>query len=146
MSPPTASLSPPIKAPAPARLRLMALLCALAAGPAAWSTQLIVGYGLSSRACYPNAVPLRQAPPGGWSAEPWVLLTINLACFGLALAGATAAWRQWRAARGDEAAPAEQRRTRFLAACALMASAGFGLAVLFDTPVILDVPTCWSLG
>jgi hypothetical protein len=41
--------------------------------------------------------------------------------------------------------PVKRRRGRFLASCAVMASAGFALATLFDTAPVLRVPACWNI-
>ncbi|MBV9510018.1 MAG: hypothetical protein JO303_07030 [Caulobacteraceae bacterium] len=124
----------------------IAALLALAAGPAAWSIQLVVGYGLSSHACFPRDRPLPLLPPqGGWSGETAVLLAINLACLLLAAGGAVVSHRYWKGARAEGDAGRKSGRCSFLGACGLIAGLGFGLAILFDTPVILATPACWRL-
>jgi hypothetical protein len=120
-------------------------LAALAAGPGAWAAQLVIDYGLASHACFPGAVPLRQSPPGGWTGEPAVLLALNLACLALSVAAAAISFGTLRTV-GRRADGAEPRRTRFLASCGLLSGAGFSLAVLFDTVVVLAVPACWRIG
>jgi hypothetical protein len=127
--------------PRPSQIRLAALLAALAAGPAAWALQLIAGYGVSSLACFPHDAPIQIAPPPGWSAEPGLLLAINLACLLLALIGFAICLRDWRTPLGGES----QSRTRFLAMCGMFAGLGFALAILFDTAIILGTPTCWNI-
>jgi len=115
------------------------LIAALAAGPSAWALQLIVGYGLSSLACFPHDRPITQSPPPGWSGEPAVLLAINIAFLLLALGGAGVSTIGLRRAAG-------RTRNRFLATCGMMSGLGFALAILFDIAPILGVPACWSIA
>jgi hypothetical protein len=139
--------------PAPARWRVGApsLILGVAAGPAAWIAQLVLGYGLSGYACFRGDAPFRQTPPPGWSDEPALLMTINLVCLLLALAGAAMSFSHWRRTRGEKPGGGEhalevgEGRTRFLAACGVLMSLGFAVAVAFDTTAILSVPTCWSI-
>lgn len=114
-----------------------AQLFGVAAGPTAWIAQLVAGYGLSSYACYPGDAPLQTPPAGG---EHALLLAINLAGLALAAAGFAASWLGWR-----RAGEAETGRARFLAACGLLASAAFAIAILFDTPSALALGLCWSI-
>jgi len=123
-------------------------LAALAAGPAAWIVQLVVGYGASSLACYPHDAPAARPPGPG---EHAVLIAINLACLALALAGLAIAFLHWRGAKPPQPAehndvmPAGIGRARFLAACGMLSGLGFALAILFDTAPILGAPACWRL-
>jgi hypothetical protein len=140
----------PHEHPAPHRRRvsIVASLASLIAGPAAWITQLVVGYGLSSLACFPHDVALRQSPPQGWSTEPLILGVINGVCFAIAILGGILALIHWRRTRGGGAAQAleiGESRTRFMAACGMLSGFGFALAILFDTPAWLAVPACWSI-
>jgi len=130
--------------------RLVRLLAAVAIGPTAWIAQLLVGYGLSSAACFPDDKPLLHAPPQGWTWETPGLLGINLFCLVLALVGAAAGWLVLR--RGgvrlleeDARLSSPAGRDRFLALCATMAGVAFAIAILFDTAPILGVPTCWRV-
>jgi hypothetical protein len=144
----------PHEHPAPHRdrVRVLELLGGLAAGPAAWVAQLVVGYGLSSYACYPSDQPYLRAPPPGWRGERPVLLAINLACLVVALAGLWLAHRNWRATRHEKPGGGHvllatgEGRTRFLAGCGMLTAAGFALAILFDTAAVLGAPTCWDFG
>ncbi|MGH7025692.1 MAG: hypothetical protein ACREEB_19190 [Caulobacteraceae bacterium] len=121
--------------------RIVLLILGVAAGPAAWVLQLVLGYGLASYACYPSDAPARVSPPPGWHGEAGVLLGLNLACLALALAGAALSLTLWRdSGRG----PAEGR-ARFLAMCGMFSCLGFATAILFDTVPILAVPACWSI-
>lgn len=117
----------------------MRLLVAVALGPAAWITQLAVGYGLSSYACFPRDAPQESTPPPGWSGETGLLLIINLACLVISLASLTLIAGLLRSAP-------PKTRTHFLAVCGLYAGVGFAIAILFDTWPILGVPACWSIA
>ncbi|HEY7900324.1 MAG TPA: hypothetical protein VIC25_03975 [Caulobacteraceae bacterium] len=121
--------------------RICLLILALAAGPAAWIGQLVIGYGISSYACFPATAPAQISPPPGWSGEVAGLLALNLACLILSLLGAALAFRLWRRPGAGPAAG----RTRFLAGCGLFSGLGFALAILFDTVPILGVPACWAI-
>lgn len=129
---------------------IVLLLAGVAAGPAAWVAQLILDYALSSYACFPRYTPATVSPPPGWRGESTILLAINVICLILALAGFAVAFGRLRAAgpaHGDgrsELAPPGRRR--FLAICGIFASLGFAVAIAFDTPFILAVPGCWSIG
>ncbi len=128
---------------------LILLLSALAAGPAAWAVQLVAGYGLSSLACFPHDAPAVQSPPPGWGAEHAILLSLNIVCLLVALAGLAVSFAYWRARSPEKAEHAPDiaaARTRFLAACGLLAGLGFAIAILFDTAAILGVPSCWSIA
>jgi hypothetical protein len=128
---------------------LILLLSALASGPAAWSLQLVAGFGLSSLACYPHDTPYTQSPPPGWESEHAILLAINLACLLVALAGLLVSFLYWRAKRPEKAGQVpnvSETRTRFLGACGMLAGFGFAIAILFDTAAILGVPSCWSIA
>jgi hypothetical protein len=147
------SQAQPEEHPAPhrGRVSILASLASLIAGPAAWIVQLVVGYGLSSLACFPHDAPLRQSPPPGWSNEPLLLGAINGTCLLLAVLGGMMALMHWRRTRGERGGGAEhaleigEGRTRFLALCGMLSGFGFALAILFDTPAILAVPACWSI-
>lgn len=147
----TAARLGPSEHPSPHRdkVRLEILLLALAAGPTAWIVQLVVDFGLSSAVCRQYGVPRAAGAADVWAAEHLILVGVNLVCFAVALAGgftALAAWRRTRAEKpGDVAELVEigEGRTRFLAACGMMASAAFAVAILFDTAWPFFVPSCW---
>ncbi len=129
------------------RSRVVPLL-ALAAGPAAWVVQLIVGYGISSLACYPHDAPAARAPGAG---EHGALIALNLACLLVAAIGFAVAGTEWRRSRApkpgasNDVLPAAMGRARFLAACGMLSATGFAIAILFDTAPILGAPACWRL-
>ncbi len=143
----------PDQHPAPhrGRVSVVASLSSLIAGPAAWIVQLVVGYGVSSLACFPHDAPFRQSPPPGWTAEPVMLGAINGVCFAIAILGGVIALLHWRRTRGERGGGAGwaldvgEGRTRFLAACGVLSGFGFALAILFDIPAILAVPACWNI-
>jgi hypothetical protein len=127
------------------RWRVTRLLLGLAAGPAAWALQLEAGYAISSYACFPHDAPFRRSPPPGWSAEPAILLAINLGCLALSLAGlAVAATLLTRTRRADPQEPV-LRRTRFMALCGVLTDLGFAAAILVNTVTIVMTPACWSI-
>ena len=134
------------------RVGLAPLLLSLAAGPAAWIGQLVLGYGLSSYACYPKDAPRLASPPPGWGGEHILLLGVNLACLALAAWGLATAVGSWRRSREETRGDAHhlmevgEGRTRFLALCGMLCCGLFGAAILFNTAPILGVPACWSVA
>lgn len=124
----------------------------LAAGPAAWVTQLVVGYGVAGYACYRRDAPLQAAATSGWGAERFGLLALNLACLLVTLIALTTSYIHWRRTRGEtgggagRALEVGEGRSRFLAACGILINLAFCIAILFDTAPILGVPTCWSIA
>ena len=134
------------------RTRLDLLLLALASGPFAWIVQLVGDYALASHACRSGDAPRLTPPAGGWGGEHLVLVGVNLACLALCLAGggvAAAAWRRShreRAGDGRALIGVVDGRTRFLAACGVIAAAVFALAIAFDTALPFFVPSCWRFA
>ena len=130
------------------------MLWGLAAGPAGWVVQLVLGYGLSSYACFPRLAPFQRTPPPGWGGERWVLLGINLVCLVLIVAGGLVcldAWRRSARAEGADAATpdlgkARASREHFLASCGLLGAGGFAFATLFNTYSLLFTAACWRFG
>ncbi len=149
----TAALDTP-EHPSPLRDRvsLWALLGALGAGPAAWSAQLIVSYGISSHACFPHRSPWLITPPPGWASEPAWLTAMNLVCLAIALGGAAVSWRHWRSVRGEKPGDAQsllaigEGRTRFITLCGILAGLGFSIAILFDTLEPYLIASCWKIA
>lgn len=149
----SAALHPAREHPSPPRVRvsLWALLGALAAGPGAWSAQLVVSYAVSSHACFPHRTPWLVSPPPGWASETRGLTALNLACLAIALAGAAVSWRNWRRAPTQRPGDAHglaaiAGRTRFIAACGILAGLGFSLAILFDTLEPVLIASCWRIA
>lgn len=141
----------PQEHPSPHRgaVSVWVLLFALAAGPAGWVAQLLLGYGLASYACYPSSEPRLTSPPPGWSGEHLILLVINVACLALALGGLFVALGSWRRSRKEKeggALDVGEGRTRFLALCGVLTGLLFSVAIGFDTAPILSVPACWRMA
>jgi hypothetical protein len=135
----------------PARYRhkvsLFALGFGLAAAPIAWAAQTILGYVLSSQACFPGDTP--RSAPLFTTAAP-MATEINIIAILVAAAAAAVAYRSWRATR-DEGEGRVNRlveigegRTRFLAACGILTSLGFLVAMMFSSLAILLVRLCGS--
>ena len=139
--------TPAHPSPARERIALPALFTALAGGPLAWVTQLLVNYGLASATCYPLDFPRTEAVPG-WGAVWYGLLAVNLLAIGVALFAAAGSHRYWRATRNEHAGHARhaleagEGRTRFVALVGLMAGLGFAAALVFDLIALLVVPQC----
>jgi hypothetical protein len=144
----------PQEHPSPHRheVGLPALLFSLAAGPTGWITQLLLGYGLSSYACFPKDEPYLASPPPGWGGEHLILLAINLCCLGLVAAGFLVALASWRRTQAEKEGGAHhmlevgEGRTRFLSLCGILACGLFGSAILFDTLPIVGTPACWNIA
>lgn len=113
------------------------MLYGLAAGPAGWILQLTLSYGLASYACFPRVQPWRQSPPPGWPAEQIILVLISAICLAITVSGLITSLQRWREGCAG--------RERFLAACGIMASSGFTLALAFDVLPLLRMPMCWRV-
>ena len=133
--------------PAPERSKasLWSLSFSLAAPPVAWSIQSIVGYAVSSEACYPGDSP-RAVPvfAGMWE----LLLGINIGALAVGLLGVFIAYGNWRATRhelgGDSQHLIEggEGRTRFLAMGGILVAVGFVTATAFTTVALVLAPIC----
>lgn len=93
----------------------------VAAGPIAWSVQLLVNYGFASAfAC-----------ELGWT---WLIYSVTLVAAAITLAGAIVAWRAWNV-RGEDAGSALKgikSRQGFMAAL------GFSISLLTLTGIVLN--------
>ena len=133
--------------PAPHRhkVSLFALGFGLAAAPIAWAAQTIFGYVLSSQACFPGDTP-RGAPR--FTAAVPIATEINVIAILVAAVAAAIAYRSWRATRDESDGHVNrlveigEGRTRFLAACGILTSLGFLIAMMFSSLAILMVPLC----
>lgn len=126
------------------RVRLAALGFGLCGGPLAWIIQLNVNYALVSHACFPAVAP-RVWPLSGWERLSTVMLVINVVALVIALAALGVSWWAWRATRVEQRGGSGQvweGRSHFLAACGLMAAAGFFVATVFNTATLIWVPQC----
>jgi hypothetical protein len=94
----------------------------LFAAPAAWTVQLLVGFGASVAACGDGGRSI--------SLETWQI-AVTVAAAAVALAGQTAAAVSWRTTRGhDETDPPPAGRIRFFADAALVANTIFIVLIL----------------
>jgi hypothetical protein len=129
------------------RIRLAGLGFGLCGGPLAWAVQLNVNYALASHACFPATSP-RALPPASWAGVNGSMLVINIVALLISLAALFVAWRAWRVTReehrGGSAHLLEigEGRSRFLAACGVMAAGGFFVATIFNTAALIWVPQC----
>jgi hypothetical protein len=133
--------------PAPDRdkARLGSLSFGLAAPPLAWSVQSIVGYWMSTRACYPGDTP-RIAP--AFSGLREMLLATNGLALLIGVVALSIAYRNWRATRREtggestELIEEGEGRTRFLAMCGILVAAGFFVATAFTSITLWLSPLC----
>lgn len=135
--------------PAPQRHRvgLAAQAIGLIGAPAAWITQLVVNFGLSSYACYPDSVPRSHVLPG-WE-NAWIaLLVINLLALVVAAGTTFLSYRNWLVTRDErpgsvgDLAESGEGRTRFVCLSGAITGVGFTLAIIFDLIATLGVPQC----
>jgi hypothetical protein len=135
--------------PAPHRDRtsLAALFFAITAGPAAWTIQHLVGYGVSSYPCSPANRQL-SAPAPFWTPMRPGLIALTAVCLVLCLIGGWVALRSWRATQGETAGEAPDLleigagRSRWMAICGIMVTVLFAGAILFDGIILVGAPTC----
>lgn len=133
--------------PAPERRKvgLLSLVMGLALPPVAWSLQSIIGYAVSSNACFPGDSPLPL--PVFPHLRP-LLSALNLGALAIAVLSFALAWRSWSLTRrergGDSGRLIEvgEGRTRFLAMCGMLVGAGFVVAILFSSASLLLSPLC----
>ena len=126
------------------RVGLAALGFGLCGGPLAWAIQLNANYALVSHACFPAVAP-RVWPLPGWEGLSTVMLVINVVALVIALAALGVSWWAWRATRVEQrggSGQVREGRSHFLAACGLMAAAGFFVATVFNTATLIWVPQC----
>lgn len=133
--------------PAPERHKVPPglLLFALAAAPAAWLGQTVTGMAIARHACFPKDIPLDNP---AFSYAPGVLWGVVGIAFAVALCALMAsvwAWKQTRReGNGDGHILLEigEGRTRFLAMCAMILSAGFSVAIGFAAAGVNLIPLC----
>jgi hypothetical protein len=135
-----------IQQPAPrgGRVSTALLLLGIAAGPAAWSLQLLAKYTLTVHYCFPGDTPHAQMPPGlGWV---WpMMVAIDGVMLLVAAGGAGMSFRHWRIT-GEEAGgrmfAVAEGRARFLAVWGMLTGSSFFLAIVIDLVALLLVPLC----
>ena len=135
--------------PAPHRDRVpnWQLFGAIAAGPALWLAQLLIGFAFSSVLCFPD-LPRQQPTVPGWMGT--LLVAANVVAIVLTAGAAFAGWRMLDRTSGEHddqpggMVDAGEGRTRFLAIWALVTSGLFLAAIVFNTINLVLVPSCLS--
>jgi hypothetical protein len=132
-------------APAGHTLPLGALWFGLFGAPAAWSIQLMLGYGLVAYSCFPGSEPRATPTFGGLRS---MVAFVSVAALAISLAAGGTAWRSWHATRrehpGDEEALLEvgEGRTRFMALAGMLVSGLFVLGVIMNAIPLFIMPLC----
>lgn len=123
------------------------LLAALAVGPAAWVVQQLLGYGVSSHACFPSDAPIGPVAPG-WAGGRAAIAAVELVLLLATVIGVWIAYRAWRATREEKGGAGKalleigEGRSRFLASCGVLTGALFSVAILADLAVTLSLASC----
>ena len=89
--------------------------------PAAWTIQLVVGYGLEEIGC-----------ASGWHVTPWIVV-VSVAAAAVALASTVAGWRLARA---------EQERVAFMGTWGALWGGLFLLLIVLGGVQLLGLDTC----
>lgn len=130
-------------APQRATVGVTALSFGILGAPAAWILQELISYTYTSTLC--NIGDLQNALPG--AASPLVG-TISVIAMVFAIAAGVTALRSWRKTRDEQSGSSHhllevrEGRTRFLAMCGLLTSAGFLIALIFSAAVLFVGPVC----
>lgn len=135
--------------PAPHRDRVaLGMLAFITVGPPlAWGSRLVVNYGFSSYACYPDGEPL-NAPLAGLHWIWALLIALDLLGMAVCLAALGMAYRTWRVTARElqETGPPlieiGEGRTRFFAIWGILIGLGFFIAILFDFVGLWVIPLC----
>jgi len=139
------ALSPSHPAPHRGRVGLASAAFGLLAAPAAWVLHLLLSYALSSFACFPKGESV-HAPI--WAALRPLLWGVDVVAIAIGIAAGLVAWRSWQRTQQEARGGAHtlidagEGRTRFLALCGILASAGFLLALVFASVGLIVVPAC----
>jgi hypothetical protein len=112
-------------------------------GPLAWGLHIAGGWYVSGNACLlgsPQWGPLSRG-------DVWVLEAfVAIACIAIAAAAVVVAVLDWRASANRRISDIQaDARPDFLAAVALIVSASFLLAVLYDALAQLMLPLCETI-
>ncbi len=140
----------PIEHPSPHRHKVSVfwLLAGLAIPPAAWTTELLAAFVISSNAC--PLTPDRSSHPG-FSGEATLLIALQLVCLIAAIASGLMSRRHWRLVRREKKDSEHSHltiadgRTRFLALAGMLTAGSFAIAILFNVLEPILIPLCWSL-
>ena len=129
------------------RASIALLMLGLFGGPAAWTGQLLVSYGLTSYACFPGPTPRDALPPGWAWIDPGLTILGALALV-VALAATIMSWRIYARTRAEmqgrtnDLLDIGEGRSRFLAFCGVLTSGAFVTVILFETLSLYLVPPC----
>ncbi len=138
--------------PSPYRRRISTawLLSGLAIPPAAWTLQLLVGYGIASNACTLTQGHVGQRQVTGFADEGVLLIAIQIGFLVSAIGSGLMSWRHWSALR-EEKTDSEhshltlgEGRARFLAMCGMFMASVFSVAIAFNLLEPIMIPHCWS--
>jgi hypothetical protein len=114
------------------RTRIAALWFGLAGGPAAWFAQLMLGYFLWARDCYPGDQPVTS---GGETALRHGVFVFDAIAVVITLAALAIPGTIWRATP-------RKSSDHFMALWGVLSSLCFLAAILFATVTSIGVPSC----
>lgn len=133
--------------PAPTRNRtdLLVLIAGAAAAPVFWLGQLMLGYLVTSLACFGSDHPTTIESGEGLRSA---LVAFDSVAILAVIAGAALSWRSWQRSKDEKAGGANRMlhvgegRVRFLAVWGLFSSLWFFGAILFNTVATIVAPLC----
>jgi hypothetical protein len=117
----------------------------VAAAPAFWFAQLLLGYSLWAYRCYPGDAPI------AWDGSRGTFVTLaafDIVSIAVAVAGFIVSFHVWRRVRDEKigetqpSAHTAEARNRFLSSCGMLSSGCFLAAILFATIASVTVPPC----
>ena len=128
----------------PGRTAIFAGLCL---GFGLWILQLVLDYGLSSFACFPQFKPQAHITKGfGWVWDAAV--GISLAALAVALMSAALCFRNWRRSSAQDPASFNdvlekgEGPIKYLEMWGLLTALAFGAVIVFNTLALFLVPLC----
>lgn len=136
--------------PAPHRGRVSVawLLAGLAIPPAAWVSEMLFAYAISSNAC---PLTSNSTAGGGFRGEAVLLIALQLVCLTATIGSGVMSLRHWQRVRREKQDSEHSHltigegRTRFLAMSAMLGAAAFAIAITFNLLEPILIPSCWSL-
>ncbi|HML27952.1 MAG TPA: hypothetical protein PKE16_03765 [Hyphomicrobium sp.] len=120
------------------------LAFAVVSAPVAWILHLLVNYSIAGQSCIGSASVEAPASSHALSA----IMIVDLGALALAILGGYVALDLWKRTKNEKAGDVHQLvhigdgRTRFLAACGILTSTLFGLAVTVDALGSIVGPPC----
>lgn len=128
-----------------ARVSFAALMFGMTAAPIFWIGQLILGYAVSTLACYGSNHPTTIASGVALRGALYAFDTIAIFA---ALAGGIVSLSNWYAVKkekeggGHDALDAGEGRARFMALWGLLSSLCFLIGIVFATIGTIEAPLC----